>query len=161
MAQAMRQISLVGELEVDVEIKASAKKFHQLLTERPQDIAKASPDNIQGCGLREGEFGKVGSVILWNYAIDGQPKVAKERIEAVDLEKNLFAVRVIEGDIMKEFKSFFVTIQTTQKQRGPGSVVKYHFKYERTNEKVDHPEKLLAVFVKMSKDMDEMLLSEV
>ncbi|KAL1218297.1 MLP-like protein 31 [Cardamine amara subsp. amara] len=161
MAQAMRQISLVGELEVDVEIKASAKKFHQLLTERPQDIAKATPDNIQGCGLREGEFGKVGSVILWNYAIDGQPKVAKERIEGVDLEKNLFAVRVIEGDIMKEFKSFFVTIQTTQKQRGPGSVVKCHFKYERTNEKVDHPEKLLAVFVKVFKDMDEMLLSEV
>lgn len=65
----MRQISLVGELEVDVEIKASAKKFHQMLVGRPQDISKATPDNIQGCDVQEGEFGKVGSVLLWNYAI--------------------------------------------------------------------------------------------
>ncbi|KAL1192346.1 MLP-like protein 31 [Cardamine amara subsp. amara] len=161
MAQAIRQISLVGELEADVEIKASAKKFHQLLAGRPQDIAKATPENVQGCGLREGEFGKVGSVIVWNYVVDGQPKVTKERIEAVDPEKNLIALRTIEGDRMKEFKSFLITVQATQKQRGPGSVVKCHFKYERTDEKVVHPENLLAVLVKVFKGMGEMLLSEV
>lgn len=68
MAQATRQSSLEGELEVDVEIKASAKKFYQMLAGRPQDIAKATPD-IQGCAVREGEFGKVGSVIFWNYVL--------------------------------------------------------------------------------------------
>lgn len=95
------------------------------------------------------------------FGADGQPKVVKERIEAVDHEKNLFVLRVIEGDLMKEFKSFLVTIQATQKQRGHGSVVKCHFKYERIDEKVAHPENVLALFVKMSKDMDEMLLSQV
>ncbi|KAL1218296.1 MLP-like protein 31 [Cardamine amara subsp. amara] len=160
MAHAMRQISLVGELEADVEIKASAKKFHQMLAGRPQDISKATPDNIQGCDLREGEFGKVGSILICNYVVDGQAKVAKERLEAVDQEKNLSAFRIIEGDLMKEFKSFLVTIQATQNQRGPGSVVKCHLKYERNDEKVAHPEKLLAVLVKSYKDMGEMLLSE-
>lgn len=92
---------------------------------------------------------------------DGQPKVMKERIEAVDQEQNLLVLRVIDGDMMKEFKSFVVTIHATPKQGGPGSVVKCHFKYERNDEKVAHPENLLAVFVKASKDMDKMFLSEV
>lgn len=158
--QATRQSSLQGELEVDIEIKASAKKFHHMLSGRPQDVAKATPD-IQGCALHEGEFGKVGSVIFWNYAIDGQPKVARERIEAVDQEKNLLVLRVIDGDLTKEFKSFLVTIQATPKLRGPGSVVKCHLKYERIDEKVAPPEKLLELFAKLTESMDEMLLSEV
>ncbi|XP_010477599.1 PREDICTED: MLP-like protein 31 [Camelina sativa] len=159
MAQATRQSSLEGELEVDVEIKASAKKYHQLLAGKPHDLAKSSPENIQGCTLREGEFGKVGSVIFWNYVIDGQPKVAKERLEAVDQEKNLLVFRVIDGDMMKEFKSFLITLQATPKLRGSGSVVTCHFKYERNDEKVAHPEKLLALIAKASKDMDKLLLS--
>lgn len=65
----MRQSSLKGELEVHVEIKASAKKFHHMLAGRPQDLPKATPDVIQGCELHEGEFGKVGSIIFWNYVI--------------------------------------------------------------------------------------------
>lgn len=68
MTQATRQSSLVGELEVVVQIKASANKFHHMLTGRPQDISKATPNVIQGCDLREGDqCGKVGSVLFWNY----------------------------------------------------------------------------------------------
>lgn len=88
---------------------------------------------------------------------DGQPKVVKERIEALDSEKNMMVARVIEGDLMKEFKSFLITIQATPKQRGPGSVVKCQMKYERINEKVAPPEKMIELFVKASKDMDEMM----
>ncbi|XP_010477600.1 PREDICTED: MLP-like protein 31 [Camelina sativa] len=161
MAQATRQSSLEGELEVDVEIKASAKKFHQMLAGTPQDLAKATPDNIQGCAVREGEFGKVGSIIFWNYAIDGQPKVAKERIEAVDQEKNLLVLRVIDGDMIKGFKRLLITVQATPNIRGHGSVVKCHLGYERIDEKVAHPEDLLTLFVKGAKDIDKMLFSQV
>ncbi|CAH2033685.1 unnamed protein product [Thlaspi arvense] len=161
MAQAMRQSSLQGELEIEVEIRASAKQYHNLLVGSPQDVPRATPNNIQGCKQLEGECGKVGNVIFWNYVIDGQPKVMKERIEALDSEKNLMVARVIEGDLMKEFKSFLITIQATPKQRGPGSVVKCHIKYEKIDEKVAHPETILELFVKGSKDMDEMLCSKV
>ncbi|KAG7598039.1 Bet v I/Major latex protein [Arabidopsis suecica] len=93
--------------------------------------------------------------------LDGQPKVAKERIEAVDQEKNLIAFRVVDGDMLKGFKSLLITVQATPKLRGSGSVVNCHLKYERIDEEVAHPEKLLALFVKAAKDMDEMLLSQV
>ncbi|EOA38629.1 hypothetical protein CARUB_v10010509mg [Capsella rubella] len=161
MAQATRQSSLEGELKEDVEIKASAKKYYQMLAGRPNDIAKSTPDNVKGCTLRQGEFGKLGSVIVWNYVIDGEPKVMKQRIMAVDHEKNLLVFKVIDGDMMKDFKSFFISIHATPKLRGPGSVVSCHFKYERIDEKVAHPEKLLALIIKASRDMGEMLLSEV
>lgn len=43
--------------------------------------------------------------------VDGVPKVAKDRIEAVDPEKNMIRFRVLEGDVMKEYKTFLLTLQ--------------------------------------------------
>ncbi|CAN6908404.1 unnamed protein product, partial [Brassica oleracea var. botrytis] len=134
MVQATMQSYMVGEIETTIEIKAPAQ----------------NPDNLQKCDVLEGEPGKVGRIISWNYVTDGQPKVMKERIEALEPEKNLMVARVIGGDLMKEFKNFFLTIQATPKQRGPGSVVKCHLKYERIDKKVADPEDILVLFVNAS-----------
>lgn len=91
--------------------------------------------------------------------VDGQQKVMKERIEVLEPEKNLMVARVIGGDLLKEFKSVFITIQATPKQRGHGSVAKCHLKYEKIDKKVADPEDILVLFSKVSKDMDEMLSS--
>ncbi|CAA7022445.1 unnamed protein product [Microthlaspi erraticum] len=152
--------SLVGKLETEVEIKASAGKFHHMFVARPHHVSKASPGNIQGCELHEGDWGKVGSVVFWKYVHDGVAKVAKERIEAVEPEKNLITFKVLEGDLMKEYKSFVITIQVTPKHGGSGSVVHWHLEYEKINEEVAHPETLLQFCVDMSKDIDEHLLTE-
>ncbi|RID53611.1 hypothetical protein BRARA_G00993 [Brassica rapa] len=105
--------SLLGELEVEVEIKAPAAEFYHMQ-----------------CDLHDGEWGKVGSIISWNYMHDGKAKVAKERIEVVEPEKKLIKFKVLEGDLMEEFKSFLITIQVTPKQGGNGSIVKWHFEYK-------------------------------
>ena len=44
--------------------------------------------------------------------------MAKERVEAVEPEKNLITFRVVEGDLMKEYKSFVITIQVTLSMEG-------------------------------------------
>ncbi|XP_010415784.1 PREDICTED: MLP-like protein 43 [Camelina sativa] len=152
--------SLVGKLETEVEIKASAGKFHHMFVERPHHVSKATPDKIHGCELHEGEWGKVGSIVIWNYVFDGKARMVKDRIEAVEPEKNLIKFRVIEGDLMEEYKSFFVTIQVTPKHGESGSVVHWHFEYEKINEEVVHPENLLQFAVGMSKEIDEHLLTE-
>ncbi|VVA94863.1 unnamed protein product [Arabis nemorensis] len=59
--------SLVGKLETEVEIKASAEKFHHMIAGRPHHVSKATPGKIQGCELHEGDWGKVGSIVIWNY----------------------------------------------------------------------------------------------
>lgn len=92
--------------------------------------------------------------------VDGQAKVAKERIELVEPEKKLVKFRVIEGDLMDDFKSLLITIQVTPEQGGLGSVVKLHFDYEKIDENVVHPETLLPFFVQMIKEIDQHLMSE-
>ncbi|KAH0897578.1 hypothetical protein HID58_047146 [Brassica napus] len=131
--------SLVGKLETDVEIKASAGQFHHMFTGKPHHVSKASPGNIQGYG---------------------EAKVAKERIEAVEPEKNLITFRVIEGDLMKEYKSFLLTIQVTPKHGGAGSIVHWHLEYEKISDEVAHPETLLQFCVEVSKEIDEHLLAK-
>ena len=71
--------------------------------------------------------------------------MAKERIEEVDPETNLISFRVIEGDLMKEYKSFLATIQVAPKHGGTGSIVHWHFEYEKISEEVAHPQTLPPV----------------
>jgi len=59
--------SLVGKLETEVEIKASAGQFHHMFAGKPHHVSKASPGNIQSCDLHEGDWGTVGSIVFWNY----------------------------------------------------------------------------------------------
>lgn len=51
------------EIEVDVDIKTRADKFHKFIR-RSQHVPKAT-HYIKGCDLLEGEWGKVGSILLW------------------------------------------------------------------------------------------------
>lgn len=60
-------MSLLGKVETDVQVKVAANKFHDVFACRPHHVSNMTPGNIQGCELHEGEFGKSGTVICWNY----------------------------------------------------------------------------------------------
>ncbi|CAH8254475.1 unnamed protein product [Arabidopsis lyrata] len=91
---------------------------------------------------------------------DGEPRVSKDRIEGIDVENNVIQWRVLEGPLKKEYKSFLKTMKVSPKQGGTGSVVKWNMKYERIDEKVVHPERLLKFFVEVITEVDQYLLSE-
>ncbi|KAM7275516.1 hypothetical protein ACFE04_017382 [Oxalis oulophora] len=151
-------LTLSGKVELDVEIKATPAEFHEVFTNRPHHLSNVSGGNIQGVQLHEGEWGKVGSVIFLNYFHDGEPRVAKEVIEAVDVENNSITYRVIEGDLMKEYKNFLLTIQVTPK--GTGSNVHWILEYEKISEEVAHPETLAQFVREVSEDLDKHLAPE-
>ncbi|CAH8308445.1 unnamed protein product [Eruca vesicaria subsp. sativa] len=152
--------SLVGIIETTVEVKSSPEKLHGMLVGKKHHMPNAAPSLIQGCELHEGEIGQVGSIVTWNYFHDGEARVLKERIESIDAENNRATYRVLEGDLMNEYKSFLVTFQVTPKEGEPGSVLHWHFEYEKINEEVAHPETLLQFAVEVSKEIDGHLLSE-
>ncbi|KAL1220840.1 MLP-like protein 31 [Cardamine amara subsp. amara] len=156
----MTKSSLLGELEVEVDIKSPAVKFYQVYAGRPHHVAKATSSKVQACDLLEGEWGTVGSIVNWNYVYGGKAKVAKERIELVEPEKNLIKFKIIEGDVLAVYKSFSITIQATPKEDGVGSVVKWHLEYERDDENVPHPKNFLPFLAEMTKEIDESLSSE-
>ncbi|KAL4279093.1 hypothetical protein GQ457_03G010210 [Hibiscus cannabinus] len=147
----------VHKMEVDVEIKASPEQFHDMFANKPHHVHNTCYDKIQGCELHEGEWGKVGTVVYWSYVHDGKAKKAKEVIEAVDPDKNLITFRVVEGDLMEEYKSFVITIQVSPKSEGSGSVVHWTLEYEKLHEEIDHPETLLEFVRDVSKDIDTHL----
>ncbi|WZZ04246.1 hypothetical protein YC2023_090167 [Brassica napus] len=133
--------SLLGELEVEVEIKAPAAEFYHMYAGRPHHgphkiwgpykcficvgsspplhVSKATPGNVI-CTTESGAKLAVSS-------LGTTCMVAKERIEVVEPEKKLIKFKVLEGGLMEEFKSFLITIQVTPKQGGNGSIVKWHF----------------------------------
>ncbi|KAL5553449.1 hypothetical protein UlMin_040850 [Ulmus minor] len=149
---------LAGKLETNVEIKASAAKFHDIFMKRPHHISNVSSEKIQGCELHEGEWGTVGSVIYWNYYHDGKACVAKEVIEAVDEEKNLITFKVIEGDLMDHYESFKATLQATPKTEGEGSVVHWFVEYKKKHGDIVDPHTLLEFLADLSKDLEKHLL---
>lgn len=58
---------LIGKVEVDVHINASAEKFHEMFSSKPHHIPNIAPGRIHGAVLGEGGWGKKGSVIDWHY----------------------------------------------------------------------------------------------
>lgn len=60
-------MSLAGELEAVIEVKASADKVHEVFSCRPHIVTSISPQSVQSCELIEGEWGKPGAVICWTF----------------------------------------------------------------------------------------------
>lgn len=70
-------------------------------------------------------------------------------IHAIDESKNLTTLRVVEGDLLKDFKSMYLTFQATPKEKG--SVVKITIEYEKLKGHIPDPHtlaKLLADIVR-------------
>ncbi|XVF85391.1 hypothetical protein PTKIN_Ptkin17bG0114200 [Pterospermum kingtungense] len=150
--------ALTGKLEADVEIKASPQQFHDMFSNKPHHVHHTCYDKIQGCDLHDGSWGTVGSVIFWNYVHDGKAKAAKEIVEAIDPEKNAITFRVIEGDLMKDYKSFVIHAQASPNPKGKGgSIVHWTLEYERLHDAIAHPETELQFLADVSKDVDAHL----
>lgn len=59
--------SLVGQLEGDIEIKSPAAKFHEFISRTPYLFTKVNPALIHSGEILEGDWGKPGFIIFWNY----------------------------------------------------------------------------------------------
>ncbi|OAY25254.1 MLP-like protein 43 [Manihot esculenta] len=149
-------MTLWGKLEAQFGIDAHADQFHDVFSSRPYLISNMSPHKIHGVDLLEGEWGKEGAIICWKYFYDGSVLVAKEVIETIDNVNLLTVFKVIEGDVLKEYKSFKLTVQATPK--GEGSVVRWTFEYEKIHENIRDPYSLLEFIVQVSKDVSAYLV---
>ncbi|KAM3699958.1 MLP-like protein 43 [Castanea sativa] len=151
-------MSLFGKLDAEIEIKASAYKFHEVNSKRLAEVSKLGPNFIQSVDLVEGEWGQEGSVMCWYFNFDGKAVMSKEVIEAID-DKNLSVTfKVIGGILMELYKSFKFIVQATPK--GEGSLVRWTLEYEKLN--VDDPESntMLEFTIGITKDIDAHLTHE-
>ncbi|KAJ9708446.1 hypothetical protein PVL29_000473 [Vitis rotundifolia] len=149
-------MGLVGKLEAEILILAPADKFHEVWGGRPHHMSTVTPGRVQKVHLHEGAWGKVGSVIEWSYVLDGKSQAVKQIVEVIDKENKTVTFKLIEGDPMKEYKSFKATVQTISK--GEATWVHWTFEYEKLNKEIAAPVKLLGFVIHMSEDLDDHLI---
>uniref|UniRef100_M1C4P6 Sn-1 protein n=1 Tax=Solanum tuberosum TaxID=4113 RepID=M1C4P6_SOLTU len=102
----------------------------------------------------EGGSIKVGSVVSWKYDDDGKDKIAKQVIDAVDLQKKSITWKVIGGDLLELYNSFTI-ITSCDKQW-----TTWTFVYEKKIEETPEPLVLLGFALDLTKDIEGHLLKK-
>ncbi|KAK4391691.1 Kirola [Sesamum angolense] len=69
-------------------------------------------------------------------------EIAKQLIQTIDEEKKLIEFKMLEGDLMEQYKTFLITLHIETKD--DIDLVTWTLEYEMLNEDVDHPISLLA-----------------
>uniref|UniRef100_A0A7C9E466 Bet v I/Major latex protein domain-containing protein n=1 Tax=Opuntia streptacantha TaxID=393608 RepID=A0A7C9E466_OPUST len=145
-------MGIKGKLEVEVDVKVNGDTFHELFGSRPHHVPNIVPNKIHNCEVHQGEFGKPGSVIFWNYTLDGKKCVAKELVEAIDEENKYIRFKIIEGDLLKEFKSLTISLQVILK--GEITTVKWIAEFEKIHDDGPYPTKILDFLIAVTRDIE-------
>ncbi|KAL6192487.1 hypothetical protein ACLB2K_033575 [Fragaria x ananassa] len=157
----------VGKLHVEVEVKSPADKFWVSIRDSTEVFPKAFPHDYKSIDVLEGDGKAVGSVRLITYsegiyACVGSPivKVSKETIDMVDETNKAVAYQVIDGDLLKYYKSFKCILTVIPKgAEGEGSLVKWSCEYEKAHEQVPEPSIIKDFAVKNFKELDDYVLA--
>ena len=85
-------MSLVAKLSGGVLVVAPHDKHHGVWVGRPHHISNVSPSKIPKVDLHAGEWGTVGSVVVWHYVI-GEP--TNHLLSCLFLEKMVDIMKLI------------------------------------------------------------------
>ena len=76
-------------------------------------------------------------------------------IEAIDKENNKIIFKVLEGDLLQNYKSCKFILQVTPQQNG--GVVHWIIEYEKLKDHISDPHSLKQLCIELSNDMDAHL----
>ncbi|KAI9074488.1 hypothetical protein K1719_043550 [Acacia pycnantha] len=96
--------------------------------------------------------------IVYINCAEGKNCVAKEVIETLDADKNLITLRVVEGDVLKDYKSLNVTFHAIPKDKG--SLVHVTMEYEKLGGHIPNPHSLMELATELARDIDAHLISQ-
>ncbi|WMV22957.1 hypothetical protein MTR67_016342 [Solanum verrucosum] len=111
-------------------------------------------DKVDSLGFgisRNSNFGKFG-------ISGGKEIVVKDVIEEIDDEKKLIKKKVIEGDLLDYYKSFYVTIQVEIK--GENNLVTWIMEYEKKNTNMPDPHTYMELCLSVTKDFGLTISSD-
>ncbi|KAL5552946.1 hypothetical protein UlMin_040347 [Ulmus minor] len=148
-----------GKLEVEVDVKSHPDKVWDALKNFIFIYPKALPHDYKSVEVLEGDGIAVGSVRLITYG-DGSPivKVSKEKIEHIDAQNKTFTYNVIDGDLLKYYKSFKAHVTVVPK--GDGTLVKWSCDYEKDSDEIPIPNEVKDFAVKNFIELDEYIRKE-
>ncbi|PON31667.1 Bet v I type allergen [Parasponia andersonii] len=145
-----------GKLHVEVEVKSHADKIWESLRDFIYIYPKAFPNDYKSVEVLEGDGIEPGSVRFITYG-EGSPivKVSKERIEVVDPPNKTFSYGVIDGDLLKYYKSFKAHVTVISKEEG--SLVKWSCEFEKASDDIPDPSVIKDFAAKNFKELDDYI----
>ncbi|OVA01725.1 Bet v I domain [Macleaya cordata] len=141
---SLPNIAQIQSHPVETEVKCAADKFYGWFKNNMTDLTKIQPHIYKSVEVLEGDGKSVGTVRLWKYVIPGLSPddvlVAKETIKAMDDKKRSITFSVMEGDLLKTYKSFDATVTVTPKEGVKDEcLVRWCMDCEKENEEIIIP----------------------
>lgn len=93
---------------------------------------------------------------VYEWYVDGKPRVAKDLVEAIDDENYSITFKVLEGDLLEHFKSVRIKFKSIPKG-DKESVIHITIEYEKLHGEIIDPHTLLQFLDDLSKDLEKYL----
>ncbi|KAK8582989.1 hypothetical protein V6N13_069755 [Hibiscus sabdariffa] len=148
-------MSLIGTLETDVDISATAQQFFEVMCNAPSQLTSIVPDIVKSVDLLDGLWGALGAISSWTYVLGGVNSTITLLISAVNPITKSVTYGLIEEDLKSQFSTFTVQMDATQKN--VGSTVHLTMSYVKLTEDVSTPQALLDLGVQLITELDAYL----
>ncbi|XP_012460638.1 kirola [Gossypium raimondii] len=148
----------IKRMECQLEIKSSADKFFDAYKTKAQLMPKMANQVVRDVKLVEGSgWDSEGSVRQWYFVAAGKLETCKEMMEKVNDKDRTIVYKLVEGEIMKAFKSWNSILNVMP--MGEGSLVKWTMEFEKQNDDVPDPVKYGEFLTTWAKNVDTYLLN--
>ncbi|XP_062110244.1 MLP-like protein 423 [Humulus lupulus] len=142
-------------LHAEIECKSSADKFWPSLRDLVYVYPKAfPPGTYKSIEVLEGDGVQPGSVRVRTYGEGSPIAMFKEKIEVVDEQNKIFGFSIMDGDLIKGYKSLKCSAQVVPKDEA--SLLKFSCEYEKAaDEDIVEPTVIVDFAVKLLKQIDD------
>ncbi|TYJ40417.1 hypothetical protein E1A91_A04G140000v1 [Gossypium mustelinum] len=137
----------IKRMECQLEIKSSADKFFDAYKTKAQLMPKMANQVVRDVKLVEGS----------GWDSESKLETCKEMMEKVDDKDRTVVYKLVEGEIMKAFKSWNSILNVMP--MGEGSLVKWTMEFEKQNDDVPDPVKYGEFLTTWAKNVDTYLLN--
>ncbi|MCL7043323.1 hypothetical protein MKW94_005537 [Papaver nudicaule] len=127
---------LAGKFVAESQVNCNADKFYEIF-KYCKDVPRVIPHIYTYVKVVEGDGLISGCVKEWGYNLEGRTLTVKETSTYTD-EKRMIHHNAIGGDMMNDYKKFYLILVVTPKSDGHGSIVQWTIEYEKKN--VDSPD---------------------
>ncbi|XP_073122685.1 MLP-like protein 423 [Henckelia pumila] len=141
---------------LEADLKSKPQKIWESINDFSNLFPKIFPQVFDSVTVLEGDGNSPGSVRRINYAKGVPLTPITQKIESVDEEAKKMTYSVVDGDILKLYKSFRAHFAVSGKDEG--TLVIYSGEYEKINEQVQDPGEFTGIIIKSLYGLDAYLL---
>ncbi|KAK8567554.1 hypothetical protein V6N13_105514 [Hibiscus sabdariffa] len=147
----------IRKMECQVVIESPVDKFYDAFRTKARWIPKMSDGLMTDGKLVQGDWNSVGAIRLWSYVSRGKTEIVKELYESVDDKNKKMVFKMVEGEVLKYYKSWRTVFNITP--MGEGSLVKWIMEFEKQNDDIPDPVEYADFLVTLAKNIDAYLLN--